>query len=203
VEGTAAKPRVVGSIERIRGQLVLLGKTFEMDSGVIDFNGAVPVNPTLDIALLRSADGIRGGIQVSGTANDPAVDFVSTPSLPEGEVMPRVLFSRSRQSLSAVEALELASGIATLLSGSGGTVDRVRTAVGLDVLRFGSTEEGEAEVTIGQNIAEGVFVGASQPIDGTAPSLNVEVEVLDDVLLESEVKETGGTSIGVKWKYDF
>jgi len=165
VRGTANKPRVTGTIEKIRGQLTLIGKSFELDRGTVRFANPVTIDPELDIALLRQAQGIRGGIVLTGPASGPSVDFVSTPSLPRSEVMPRLLFNRSAQSLTPLEGLELASGLATLMDGSGGTLDRVRGAIGLDVLRVEDTGNGTG-VTVGRNLAPGVFVGANQPVDG-------------------------------------
>ncbi len=202
VTGTAAKPRVTGSIDRIRGQLSLLGKAFDLERGQVRFTNPVAIDPELDIAMLRSAEGIRGGIVISGPVSAPELDFVSTPALPRSEVMPRLLFNRSAQSLTPLEGLELASSIATLMDGSGGTLDRVRGAIGLDVLRVEDTGNGTG-VTVGRNVAPGVFVGATQPIDGTSPSVRVEVEVLDEVVVESETGAQSGSSVGVKWKRDF
>lgn len=202
VSGTANKPRLTGSIRKIRGQLTLLGKSFELDKGEVRFTNPTTIDPELDVALMRSAQGIRGGIVVTGPASGPSVDFVSTPALPRGEVMPRLLFNSSSQSLTPMQGLELASGLATLLDGSGGTLDRVRGAIGLDVLRVEDTGNGTG-VTVGRNLAPGVFVGASQPVDGTSPSVRVEIEVLDEVVVESETATQGGSSVGVKWRRDF
>ena len=116
--------------------------------------------------------------------------------------MPRLLFGQSSQSLSPLQALDLASGIATLLDGSGGTLDRVRNAVGLDVLRVEDKGAGTG-VTVGKTVAPGVFVGANQPIDGSSPSARVEIEVYDNVIVESDLGQHNGSSIGVKWRTDF
>jgi translocation and assembly module TamB len=202
VDGNSGRPNVRGSIEKVRGQLVLVGRTFALDTGRIAFSGATPVDPDLDVRLTRENDGIRGGVVVSGRASDPQINFVSTPSLPKGEVMPRLLFGESRQSLTAFQAVELASGIATLLDGSGGRIDQIRSAVGLDVLRFQDDGDG-AGVTVGKNVSEGVFVGATQPLDGSAPRVRVEIEVYDNFAVETDVGTQGGTSVGVKWKRDF
>ena len=202
IAGTSSKPRVKGSIEKLRGQLLLVGKAFDLDTGRIFFTGATPIDPGLDVKLLRDNDGIRGGIAVSGNASDVQITFVSTPALPQGEVMPRVLFGRSRQSLSALEALELASGIATLMDGSGGTVDRVRGAIGLDVLRVEDKGNGAA-VTVGKNVQDGVFIGASQPLDGSGASVRIEIDLLDNLAVESDLGHQSGSSIGLKWKKDF
>ncbi|MFV0474336.1 MAG: translocation/assembly module TamB domain-containing protein [Pikeienuella sp.] len=203
IRGTAAEPRIAGAIEKRRGVLNFLGRVFELDPGSIRFTGGKEIDPTLDIKLLRENDGVTGGIAVSGTALDPDVSFTSTPSLPEEEVLPRVLFGRSKQSLTPGEALTLATGLATLMDGSGGTVDSVRGAVGLDVLRFDEDSEGNANVTVGTNITNDVFVGAKQPIDGGPGSVVVEIEVFNDVHVNSEVGPAAGTSLGVKWKKDF
>ena len=72
--------------------------------------------------------------------------------------MPRLLFGRSQQSLTALQAFELASGIATLLDGSGGRIDQIRSAVGLDVLRLQDDGDGTG-VTVGTNLRDGVLVG--------------------------------------------
>ncbi len=202
VGGNSSKPRVTGSIEKVRGQLVLVGREFELDTGNIFFSGVTPINPDIDVKLLRETDGIRGGIAVTGRASDIDVSFVSTPSLPQGEVMPRLLFGRSRQSLTAFEAIQLASGIAILLDGSGGTVDQVRSAVGLDVLRLEDDDDGTG-ITVGKNVADGVFVGATQPLDGSGPKAKVEIEVFENLAVETEVGSQGSASVGVKWKRDF
>jgi translocation and assembly module TamB len=202
VGGTAKKPRVTGAISKIRGQLTLLGKPFDLDRGEVRFADTARIDPALDVALIREANGIKGGITVTGPASASKVEFVSTPQLPKGEVMPRLLFDQSSQSLSPLQALDLASGIATLLDGSGGTLDRVRNAVGLDVLRVEDKGAGTG-VTVGKTVAPGVFVGANQPIDGSAPSARVEIEVFENVIVESDLGQQSGSSIGVKWRTDF
>lgn len=202
IRGTAADPRIKGTVEKRRGVLSFIGRDFTLDPGVIRFTGAPGIDPTLDIQLLRENDGIKGGIVVSGTGSAPVIEFKSKPDLPQEEVLPRVLFSASKQSLSPAEALSLASGIATLMDGAGGTTDSIRGAVGLDVLRVDEGANGPS-VTVGSNVAEGVFVGAKQPIGQGSASVIVELEVLDNIAVDSEVGPDVGTSVGIKWKKDF
>lgn len=202
IRGTAAAPRITGSIEKRRGRLDLLGAPLELSRGEITFNGQPEINPRLNIELTRENDGVSGGIAITGRANDPQINFVSQPALPEGEVLPRVLFGQSKQSLSPSEALQLATGVATLLDGTGGTTDSVRSALGVDVLRIEETDGGPA-ITVGSNITGGVFVGAKQPVAGGSGSVTVEVEIFDNFSLDSEVGPDTGTSIGLNWKKNF
>ena len=202
ISGTAADPRIVGAIQKRRGQLSLLGRDFDLERGKVQFSGGKGVDPRLDVLIQRDNDGIRGGIAVTGVASEPQINFVSRPALAEEEVLPRILFGRSRQSLSPSDALSLAVGVATLLDGGGGASDSVRGAVGVDVLRVDSGEAGPS-VTVGSNVAEGVFVGVKQPIGSGAASVQVKVEVFDNVTIDSETGADVGTSIGLNWKKDF
>ncbi|MEM8752786.1 MAG: translocation/assembly module TamB domain-containing protein, partial [Pseudomonadota bacterium] len=97
----------------------------------------------------------------------------------------------------------LGVGVATLLDGGGGAVDGVRGAVGLDVLRVDDDAETGTSVTVGSNVADGVFVGAKQPVAGGSASVQVEVEVFDNITVDSEFGRDIGTSIGLNWKRDF
>ncbi|MEO0994066.1 MAG: translocation/assembly module TamB domain-containing protein [Pseudomonadota bacterium] len=202
VTGTAAKPRITGAIEKVRGRLNLIGTVFDLDTGKITFTGGKEVDPRLDVKFEADENGISGGIAVSGTGSDPEISFYSRPALPEDEVLPRLLFGKPSQSLTTSQAIRLASGIATLMDGSGGAVDSVRGAVGLDQLSI-DPEGDTATVTVGKNVADDVFVGAKQSVDGASSSVFVEVEVFEDITVDSEVDQNGSASVGVNWRKDF
>ena len=201
VDGSAADPRVTGKVERVRGQLNFIGTLFALETGRVSFSGASPVDPELDIRFETEKNAVTGGIAVTGRASDPEIGFFSRPSLPEDEVLPRLLYGESSQSLSAGQAIQLASGLATVLDGTGGITDRVRGTVGLDVLTVDPTGDG-ASVTAGKNIGEDVFVGVEQSLEGET-SVVVEVEVFPSVTLDAETGAEQGSSVGINWSRDF
>ncbi|MEM9724730.1 MAG: translocation/assembly module TamB domain-containing protein [Pseudomonadota bacterium] len=185
------------------GRLDLIGRRFTLRRGLVLFNGGSAIDPALDVMFARETDDLEARVLISGTATAPEINFASTPSLPEQEVLPRALFGQSKLSLSALEAAQLASGVATLMSGEAGLLDRAREVTGLDVLDYGEVEGGADAVTAGRYVGEGVFVGAKQPLDGAGGSAIVEVEVLDGVSVDAEVDRDGGSSVGATWRYDF
>ncbi len=203
IDGTAAAPRITGSIDRVRGGLSLIGTQFDLETGTVRFAGGAEIDPRINVRLQAEENGVTGGIEVTGPASDPQVGFWSRQGLPEDEVLPRILFGKPAQSLEASQAIRLASGLATLMDGSGFLAgDTVRNAVGLDVLSIDPTED-SAEVTVGKNIADDVFVGARQSIDGAESRVVVEVEVYPDVIVDTEIDQEGETSVGVRWRKDF
>lgn len=203
VTGDARAPVVTGRAEKLRGRLDFLGRAFELERGSVIFDGGTRADPVLDIVFEREAHGIRGSIIIEGRASKPALRFASAPPLPPGEVLPRLLFGRTSAALGPAEAVQLASGLATLMGGGGGALDRVREATGLDVLRIEGESVEEATVTVGRSLADGVFVGARQGLAGQGGAVVVEIEVFDGVVLDSEVSPERGANIGITLQKDF
>ncbi|MEM6743485.1 MAG: translocation/assembly module TamB domain-containing protein, partial [Pseudomonadota bacterium] len=202
VTGSLLAPRIAGAVERVRGRLDFLGRNFELERGAVRFTGAREIDPVLDISLEHDRDGFIGRIVVSGVASDPELAFTSSPPVPEGEVLPRTIFGEDSQSLGPGDALLLANGIAAL-TGQGGGGSGVRDALGLDVLRLDESADGTAEVSVGKNVTEDVFVGVNQPVDGSPSSVEVEVEVFPNFAVRAETGQEEGSTLGVEWRVDF
>lgn len=200
VQGTASDPVIRSKFEAVRGSLSLLGRDFRLDKGELGLDESF--KPDFRIELVRSTPDLTGRIIVSGSPEQPDISFTSEPELPPDEVLPRVLFDKAKQSLSPLEAVNLAQGIRTLTNGKPGTTDRIRDAVGLDVLRFeeGDTEESAGAVSVGRYVREGVYVGAKKSVDSDAGSVVVEIDLLPNVKVDTEVGQDGGTSTGITWE---
>lgn len=206
IRGTAAAPRITGQIERLRGSFSLIGRNFDLEEGIIRFDGGSTINPRLNIVLSRTDDDLTGQIIVSGSASDPQISFASQPALPEEEVLPQLLFGQSQQSLNAGQALQLASGLATLLSGNSGPFDVARGALGVDVLQLdaGSGDEGTT-LTVGKTLGQGVFVGAETALDGSGENtVVIELDVIRNVVIDARIAAGGGaSSVGITYSRDF
>lgn len=203
VRGPAAAPVITGAVEKRRGELRLLSRPFTLTRGKVTFYGGPDIDPEIDVALELERDDITGRIAVTGYASAPEISLESSPSLPEEEVLPRILFGQSRQSLTAGQAAELASAAAQLASGEEGVLGNLREAAGLDVLSFDMGDEGAASLSVGRTVAKGIYVGAKQPVDGGPTEVEVEVELFDNVTLDAAGGGTDGASVGLDWKLDF
>ena len=124
------------------------------------------------------------------------------PALPQDELLSRILFGTSITNLSAPEALQLASAVAALQSGSGSLdpINAVRRAVGLDRLRILP-----ADVATGQKtaISAGKYIGRKLFVevitDGQGYSATrVEYQVTRWLSLLSSVSTIGRTSANVR-----
>ncbi|MDB5681814.1 MAG: hypothetical protein JWO16_1619, partial [Sphingomonas bacterium] len=60
--------------------------------------------PDIDISATTDTNGITAVINIGGTGQRPQVTFTSTPTLPQDEVLSRLLFGTNPENLSAIEA---------------------------------------------------------------------------------------------------
>jgi len=219
VTGTTAAPALAGSIHSVRGTFDILGKTFQVTHGVIVFPGGTDFNPRLDITAEVAAADITAQAMVGGTASAPTVTLSSTPVVPQDEILSRVLFGRGLGQITAGEGLQVAQAAATLAGGGPGILDKLRSGLGLDRLSFGGAAQGPASSNLnpaaggsatggpalsgGKYIANGVYVGATQGTTPGSTKVTVEIEVYPHVTVETDRSQSGGTGIGLNYKYDY
>jgi translocation and assembly module TamB len=202
VTGPVNDPSIDGTATLVRGDLDLAGRRFSFDTGTIDLDGPIRT-ARIDIAAERTADDITASVRVSGTPVEPKFTLESTPSLPQDEILARVLFGRSAAELSGFEAAQLAAGLAQLAGGNAGfdPVGLVRAATGLDRVSFGA-EGGAATVSAGKYIADDVYVQLGAGGSGGVGA-EVEWEPAKELSIISSAQGNGDTKIAVRWKKDY
>ena len=206
ITGTTEQPIIRGQLTPRRGQFDALGKSFELKDLVITFDGGPTVDPILGIKATADSGDITAIVEVTGRASAPEIHFTSNPVLPEDEVLSRVLFGRGTGRLSALEAVQLAEALA-IFSGASknkvGVVDRMRAALGLDVLRLdaGDTDDEIGVITAGEYIRKDVFVGVSQGTTAGSTAAKIEYQATDDIVIEGQAGQS--SSVGVRWQWDY
>ena len=200
VAGSARDPQVKGGFDLLRGSLTLIGQRLVFTRGQVRFHG--DVIPDLDLVAETNAGDITARVAVTGPATQPAFAITSQPSLPQDEILSRILFQRPSGSLSGFQALELANAVATL-SGSFDAFEGLRKTLGVDSLDISTSASGGALVgatrAINDRISVGVTTGA-RPWDN---GVNVNLDVTRHLRLQAGVDASGGSSAGVgaEWEY--
>ncbi len=94
VTGSVDKPILVGTLQIRRGYFDFIDQRLNLSKGVINFGGAVPPDPTVDIEARVQKPSLTAIIQIQGQALDPKLTLSSEPSLPQDEILSRLLFDR-------------------------------------------------------------------------------------------------------------
>lgn len=139
LRGTTADPRIGGQVQIVprQGFYSFAGTRFEITRGVIDFDETVPINPRINLLAEADVRGLAVDVSITGNAQKPEIVFNSSQGLPQEEILARLLFGGSVANLSATDALQLGSAIASLSGGGGlGPINQLRSAIGLDRLRL-------------------------------------------------------------------
>lgn len=206
--GTSAAPQITGEFDVVNGTFDALGKTFTVERGVLRFDGGVL--PSIDLTADIQAADITAEILVRGPPTRPEVTLSSIPTLPQDEVLSRILFGTGVGQITPAQGLQLAQAAATLAGGGPGVLDRLRNAIGLDRLSVGDAPGtaggGAAGTTVsgGKYIAPGIFVGADQGLSGTSTRGKVEVEITPNISLKATAGAgSDASSLGVQYKLDY
>jgi translocation and assembly module TamB len=200
VKGSARDPQVTGGFVLLRGSLMLLSSRLTFTRGDVRFHG--DVMPELDLVAETSASGVTAEIAVTGPALQPAFQISSNPSLPEDEILSRILFQKSAGSLSPFQALELANAVATL-SGQADTFENVRKSLGVDSLDISTSAAGGALVSATRAINDRVSVGVTTGARPQDNGVSLNFDVTRHIRLQAGVDSSGGSNagVGLDWEY--
>ncbi|MCK9451776.1 MAG: translocation/assembly module TamB [Bacteroidales bacterium] len=97
---------VFGTVDVVRGQYDLMGKTFIIDKGNITFQGGEDMMPQLDIVAAYNFRNAQREMQkltanISGDAEEPKIEFtLDGDAINEGDAISYILFGRSLDELS-------------------------------------------------------------------------------------------------------
>ncbi|MEZ5973152.1 MAG: translocation/assembly module TamB domain-containing protein [Hyphomonadaceae bacterium] len=197
--GTSAHPLVFGTARAQRGTLALSGQPFEIEDAVIEFNGD-PLDARVNLTAVRDTADLTARIRLTGTARDPEITFSSDPALPEDEILPQVLFGRSVEDLSALEAAQLAASLAALSGrASLDLVDAARAAAGLDRFNVRQDENGGFLVAGGVYLTRDVYVEVARTGLGQAQT-RMEWTIRPRLVLITSFLTNGDQRVSLRWR---
>ena len=206
VTGTTKAPRVVGKIEVIRGRYSFSGHQFDLEQGIITFNGPM-MNPVLAIRAETRINTVTAGIAVGGTAQKPDISFISTPTLPQDEILARILFGDNVANLSATQAIQLAAALNGLRGGGGGLnpMGKLQNASGVDRIGIVGGDDATGRGTslaVGQRISNNIYVEViTDPKGFTATQL--EISLSKTLSLLSKTGTNAGSSANLRYSKDY
>jgi translocation and assembly module TamB len=174
---------------------------------MLRFDGSVPANPELDITAEATLTGLNATIHITGTSAAPIISFTSVPAMPQDEVLSRLLFGSSITQLSAPEALQLASAVASLRGGKGGLdpINAIRKAAGLDRLRILPADQATGQGTAigaGKYITRKIYVELISDGQGYSAT-RLEYQVTRWLSLLSSISTLGRQSITARVSKDY
>lgn len=195
LRGTSTDLRPEGSFELIRGRLDIVGRRLVLSEAQLLLEGAFV--PRINILATAEGDDIISTLRISGPASEPMITLESSPELPEEEVLAQLLFGERLQTLSAFQAVQLASAVQTLAGKGGeGLVEKLRKNTGLDNLDIKTDETGDFGLTAGKYLSEKVYTEVT--VDQTGKTqIDLNLDVKSHITLKAKASSDGDTGVGI------
>lgn len=207
VGGTLAAPAVSGNVQARRGYFLFMGRRFDLENAWVGLDGRVPPAPVMNVLATSRAGDMVARLQASGPVREPVLELTSDPAYPQDEILSRLLFGKSADSISAFQAVRLAHGL-NVLRGKGNTLDvldRGQSLLRVDQLdlRQDSEQGAVSSVAVGKYIGRRVFVQGETALDGSGDVIAVEVDLAPSLTLQTEASPGIREGIGLKWRRDY
>lgn len=203
VGGTTANSNLTGTARVVRGDYDFAGKRFAFDDASIVYLASKPQNIRLQLDATREDPSLKVTVRIRGTAERPEINLVSTPSLPNDEILSKVLFERSASQLSPVEAAQLASALSSLTGGGGlDIIGNLKSFAGLDRLAFGGGQQSGVTVSGGKYLTDDLYLELTGG-GREGPSAQVEWRIGKSLSILSRLAGQSGNRLAVRWRKDY
>lgn len=199
IGGTSQDVVASGQFDLIRGRFILQGQRFDLSEASIFLRGSF--DPYVRLVSSTTVEDTVISVVLEGLVSEPELRFESVPSLPEDEILARLLFGRASTSLSPVQALQLVDTISGLAGGK--TLTSVlRKSLGVDDFDLTTDETGETQLRVGRYISENVYSDVEIGSGGDV-ELQLNLDLTPGLTARGSVSSEGDSSIGIFLERDY
>ncbi|MFH5885161.1 translocation/assembly module TamB domain-containing protein [Halalkalibaculum sp. DA3122] len=207
-----------GTLEASSGYARPLGKRFQLEEGVITFDGT-PANPQLNIRhLFEPPQQELGDVQIwyiiEGRVEDPLFKYESEPEMGLEDIISYTLFGKPFMSLDPWKQVVANSGsnISAADVAMDVLLDKVETLatqrLGIDVVQIDNTRSGTnsgTSIKTGWYLNPRVFFAIQNEITGSTPDTVFILEYLlkKDLKLIITQGSDSQTGLDLRWNYDY
>ena len=195
-----SEPALIGVIETVRGWVGFQGRRFEIRRGLVQFNGGLPINPTIDAVGEYRVNNYVVSAVASGTANKPALTLTSQPSLEQSDILALLLFGKPIADLTSNEqftlqqsAVDITAGFAAAQIGKA-----VSDALGLESL--GDVSFSGGQVRFGRYVGGKTYFSLSQEIAGKmGGEVSLEYQLTPQIRIDATANASGNSGVDIIW----
>jgi translocation and assembly module TamB len=211
IKGTAAAPLLAGRAQVDSGYITFQRVEFEVKKGVIDFINPYKIEPTIDIEGETEIRDWTITLIVSGTPDNLAFKFSSSPSEQHGDILSLIAFGKTTRELRGADnGGGFATGeiLASMVADSLGK--GLKESTGLDYLEINTTGKdasgsGGVDVTVGKELSRQISVkyGVVVRNGETVQRVTTDYKFLENLLM-SGYQDTDGQFGGeLKYRLEF
>ncbi len=198
------EPRMLGSLETVRGWYAFHARKFNIERGQVTFPGTLPTDPNIDIVARYTVAPYDVDVLLNGTARTPTLELRSNPMLEEADILSVLIFGKPAGSLSGSEQVSLQTQAIQATAGyvASGLRQSIASKLGLDNLEFDMGQSiGQGRVRVGKYLIKDVYVSTSQQLgEKQEREVSVEYQIDRQWQLKGSTTSRGTSGVDVLWQ---
>jgi translocation and assembly module TamB len=177
LQGTLANPVALGEVRISSGTVLFPFANFDVTEGLVSLTSESPHDPQLFVTANAQRLGYDLKLEVTGSANEPRLQFSSSPPLSPEQVLLLVTTGQAPSQTGQLSSRQRVQRLGLFLGRN------LLTSLG-----FGGSGEDRLSVRMGEEVTN----------DGR-PSYEVEYKMTDDWSVVGEYDRFNEFNVGVKW----
>lgn len=197
--------RAYGRIAAADATYRAYGKTLQVDPGIVVFDGPLR-NPALQIEAWRKNQEVPAGVRVSGNLEQPRVELISDPPLPEGAKLSWLVLGRAPTETTGADLAVLQTAASAMLGRADSVpiTTRIADAVGLDELAVrGSSQIESRVVAVGKRLSERLYLTYEAGVGAAAQNLvKIDLSLTERITLRAQTGTSSGAGVFYRYSWD-
>ena len=174
--------RLVGVVKTVRGVYTFQGRQFTiLRDGTVQFVGLDEIDPNLDIRTQRLIQGVEANVNIRGSLSKPEIVLTSVPPLEQADILSLIVFNQPINSVGEAQQVSLAQRAQGLAAGAVASElsKSIGNALNLDTfdIQMSPDSGATAQVTIGQQVGQNLFVKVQQDVGDRLDELHPEYQL--------------------------
>ncbi len=171
VSGTAADPVILGRADITRGELFFMGKRYQIQRGIAQFNNPTHTEPVLNFLVTTKVNQYDLSLTLIGPLDRLRTHYVSDPPLPPVDIINLLARGQTTEEAAAAPAnmganQVIASGLAGQVSGQIQKLAGI-SSLQIDPLIGGNNQNPGARLSIQQRVTKNFFFTYSTDVTST------------------------------------
>jgi translocation and assembly module TamB len=197
------QPSISGTINTVRGTLVVASSQFDLTHGEITFTGGHDINPELLIVAQRQVQTYTVSATVGGTADKPTLTLGSIPDLPQADILSVMMFGKTTSQLSGGQQKDLQSQALSMAGGYAASQIGQAVAQSLGLGELGVTTN-SAGVGLGRYLTKNIYVSATQSSSNMSDRrAEIQYYITPNVNVGTSASTNYGNEIKLQWHKDY
>ncbi|MEO5327019.1 MAG: translocation/assembly module TamB [Magnetococcus sp. THC-1_WYH] len=203
IQGSLEAPQITGQLDLGRGHLKFANRRYELRRGSIRFPGDPSATPLMDVDAVTQTRDLEIRANLEGPATHPRLRFVSTPELPEKDILAQLLFGRSIDTITPTQAIQLAATLHSLRNGGTGIVEGIGQKLGIDQLDFKGDSVATGTVNAGKYLSDKMYLEVQKGLKADSDRIHLEYDLTPELSVQTGVDARSNTDIGIMWNMDY